>query len=278
MAAGRPRHGLRDGAHSADRMPPGPLLPVHLAEGMMQQHIGGSRRIGAGIVPHDGVEAEPGLQRLAFEPAFEIVGGRFGEQIEERGQIFRGQSAKPVAQAPGFQYFTQGSRIEAAAEIRRRLQDELAQHIGVGVELPAEGAIAGGVGRAELRDVAFGLPFGSEKVPAIRRGEEVLRATLDNLQSMIVQAKVRDDLGIEQADRVGGDRVAEARDELLGDRRSAHHGAALDHLDAEPGHAEIGGAGQPVVARPDDDDVVALHRGRHSLRQTRGGSVNMDVS
>jgi hypothetical protein len=70
---------------------------------MMQQHIGGARRARAGIVSHDGVEAEPGLQRLTFEPAFEIIGGRFGEQVEQGPQIFRGKPAKPVAQTPGFQ-------------------------------------------------------------------------------------------------------------------------------------------------------------------------------
>ena len=260
-------------------MAPGPFLAVHLAEGMMQKHVGGARGVGAGIVPHDGIEAEPGLEQVAFEPAVEIVGGRLGEQVEQSAQIFRGQSAKPVAQAPGFQYFTQGFEIETTAEIRRRLQDELAQQVGVGVELPAEGAIAGGVGGAELGDVAFGLPFGSEQVPAIRRREEVLGATLDNLQPVIVQAKVGDDLGIEQADRVGGDRVAEARMELLGDRGASHHRAALDHLDREPGHPEIGGTCQPVMARPNDDDIVALHRSRHFPRRTRRPPVNnMDLS
>ena len=84
-------------------MPPGSLLSVHLPERVMQEDIGGARGIGAGVIPDDGVEAEPGLQQFPFKPAVEIVAGRFREQVEQRAQIFRGQPTKPVAEPPGFE-------------------------------------------------------------------------------------------------------------------------------------------------------------------------------
>jgi hypothetical protein len=60
---------LRDAAHAANGMAPGALLAVHLAEDVVEQHIGAARRIGAGIVADHRVEAERRLDRLAFEPA-----------------------------------------------------------------------------------------------------------------------------------------------------------------------------------------------------------------
>ena len=52
------RHRLRDRAHAADRVAPHALLAVHLAEHVVQQHIGRARRVGARIVADDAVEAK----------------------------------------------------------------------------------------------------------------------------------------------------------------------------------------------------------------------------
>jgi hypothetical protein len=84
-------------------MSPGSLLSVHLPERVMQQNVGAARGVGACVISNDGIEAEPGLQQFAFEPAVEIVASRFREQIEQGTQIFRGQPTKPVAEPPGFE-------------------------------------------------------------------------------------------------------------------------------------------------------------------------------
>ena len=139
---GGARHRLRDRAHAADRMAPDPFLPVHLAEGVVQQHVGGARRIRAGIVPDDGVEAEQRLHQLAFEPAVEIVAGRLGEEVVERPQIFRRQPAQPVAEARRLDEFAERVEPQSARQVRRRLQDQLPEQIGSGVELAAEGGVA----------------------------------------------------------------------------------------------------------------------------------------
>ena len=58
----------------------------------------------------------------------------------------------------------------------------------------------------------------------------------------------RDHLGLEQADRVAGDRIAEAGMELLGHRRAADDVAPLEHAHLEPGAGEVEGADEAVVA------------------------------
>ena len=84
-------------------------------------------------------------------------------------------------------------------------------------------------------------------------------AALDDLEPVLVQLQVLDDAWIEQAHRVGGDRVAEAGVKLLGHRGAADQLAAFDHVHAQSRHGEIGRASQAVMAGTDDDDVGFVH-------------------
>src|SRR5262245_59374905 len=77
---------------------------------------------------------------------------------------------------------------------------------------------------------------------------------------MIEEAKIGDDLRVQQTHGVGRDRVAEARMKLFRYRRTTHDRSPLEDLDFEACHAEVGGASQPIVTGTDDDDVVGLHR------------------
>jgi hypothetical protein len=259
VPGGGPRHRLRHGAHSSDRMAPGALLSVHLAEGMMQEDVGGARRVRAGVISDDGVEAEPGLHQLAFEPAVEKIAGRCREQVIQRAQIFRGKPAEPVAEARRLDYLADGCDLESSHQIRRRLQRELAQQVGARIEGAVEGIITLRIGGTEIRETAFGAAFACEQISTVRGRDKVLRAALDQLEPVLDEAKIGDDLGAQQAHGIGGDRIAKSRPELLGDRRSAHDRPAFDQLDFEPRHAEVGGASQPIVTRTDDDDVIRLH-------------------
>ena len=47
--------------------------------------------------------------------------------------------------------------------------------------------------------------------------------------------------------------------EFLGHGGAADHLAALHHFHAQAGHREIGGAGEAVMPRPDDDNVCLVH-------------------
>src|SRR3546814_4471993 len=81
-ARARARHRLRHRAHPADRMAPLARLAVHLAEHMVEQHIGAAGRVGAGIIADYRVKAEHRLDRVALEKTVEHLAGRTREQIE----------------------------------------------------------------------------------------------------------------------------------------------------------------------------------------------------
>ena len=72
---------------------------------------------------------------------------------------------------------------------------------------------------------------------------------------MRLQPEVVDDLRIEQRHGVGGDGIPEAREKLLRHRRPADDMPPLQHGDLQPRLGEIGGADEPVMPTPDDDDV-----------------------
>jgi hypothetical protein len=135
----------------------------------------------------------------------------------------------------------------------------LPPQVSARIEVPVEGTKSLRIGMTEARDTAFGAAFGGEQMPAIERGNEILRAALDDPQPVIAETQIRDDLGVQQADGVGRHRVAKSRIELFGDGSPTDHRSSFHHLDFEPGHTEVGGASQPIVTRTDDDDVVSLH-------------------
>src|SRR5206468_11467082 len=74
---------------------------------------------------------------------------------------------------------------------------------------------------------------------------------------------------IEQAHRVSCDRVSETGVKFFRDRSTAHDRSSLEDLDLQAGHAEVGGASQPIVTCTDDDDVVGLHRGESAKKGER---------
>ena len=91
------RHRQRDRAHAADGVAPDALLAVHLAEGMVQHHIGRARGVGARIIADDGVEAEQRLDEVAFKPLVQHLAGRAGEQIEQAALLLQRQLSQDVA-------------------------------------------------------------------------------------------------------------------------------------------------------------------------------------
>ena len=63
-------------------MAPHALLAVDLAKDVVEQDIGRPRRVGAGVIADDGVEAESCLDGVRFVPAVEEVACRLDEQVE----------------------------------------------------------------------------------------------------------------------------------------------------------------------------------------------------
>ena len=259
MPARGARHRLRDRAHAADGVAPDALLAVHLAEGMVQHHIGRARGVGAGVIADDGVEPVQRLDQIALEPVVQHLAGRTREQIEQAALLLQRKPAQDVGGAERIEGFADGADAKTLDDVRRRAQHEGAQHVGDLFEFAVERVDPSGVALAEFRHGLMGAAFAGQEIAAVGGGQEILRAALDDPQAVLGQLQVGDDLRVEQADGVGRDRIAETRMEFLGDRGAADHLAALDHLHAQPGHRQIGRAGEAVMPRADDDNVGFVH-------------------
>ena len=180
MAARRARHRLRDRAHAADGVAPDALLAVHLAERMMQHHIGRACGIGAGVIADDGVEAEQRLDQIALETLVQHLAGRAREQIEQAALLFQRQLSQDARGAERVEGFADRADAKPFDDVRRRAQHELPQHVGDGLQLAREGIDAIGVARAEFRDRLPGAAFAGQEIAAIGGGQEILRAALDD--------------------------------------------------------------------------------------------------
>ena len=266
VGAGRRRrlgHSLGNGAHAANGVAPGAGLAIDLAEDVMQQHIGGARGIGTGVAADNAVEAERRFQRRTFKPVVEHVAGAFGEQGHQVALTRQAKPAQPIAQGQRLQRFT-----PTAAKIGRGFVDQGAQFGDHPVEHGAIGRQLVGVGVRELGDGAasVGGVAAHLKRAAVVERQEIGHPPFDNAQAMIGQAQIGDHPRVEQADRVGGQRIAKAWMKFLGDGGAANHRAGLQHPHVEPGAGQIGGGNQAVMAAPDDGHVILIfHRHRSML-------------
>ena len=188
VGAGGARHRLRDRAHAADGVAPGALLAVHLAEHVMQQHIGGARRVRARQIADHRIEAEHGLDRIGLEPAVEHLAGRFAQEAERR----RDGIVPPQPFADGGELAELARAIAEIPQrqIGRRREHEAAQHIGDPADLGLIGAVARGVLGAEFCDLVFAAALAGEQVAAVGQRQKILRAALDDAQAVLVQLEI----------------------------------------------------------------------------------------
>ncbi len=118
----------------------------------------------------------------------------------------------------------------------------------------------------------MGVVVGAPEVVAIERRERAVEG--QDLQPVAGQRQVTDDLRAQQAHDVREDAEAEAREDLLGERRAAEDLATLEDERPEATPGEIGRADEAVVAAADDDRVVALgHEPESSLASARAGAL-----
>jgi len=255
------RHRLCDRAHAADRMSPHALAAVRFAEEVMQQHIGRARRVGRRVIADNGVEAQHRLDRIAFEPAIEHVAGRLSEQGQEIAPGRHVETGKVFAEPGTGEHLAEGGDPAVVAHVWRRAQKRRAHQLGQRRHPFAVGVNAFCVAQREFGDFSLGATAaGNQIVPVVQR-KEVLRQAIDDAKAMPLQLKIGDDLGIEQRDRVGRDRIAKARMEFFRDRRAAHHVAPLDNAHFQSCRREIVGADEAVMPRADDEDVGVVLSG-----------------
>ena len=110
----------------------------------------------------------------------------------------------------------------------------VAQHIGDRFERARRRPASRSASRAENFATSRAAVAGrrAQQIAPVIAAAGSSRAALDDAQAVLVRARrSRDDLRVEQPHRVGGDRVAEARMELLGHRRAADDVRSLQHHD-----------------------------------------------
>ena len=135
MSARRCRHRLGDRAHAANGVTPDALPAVHLAEPMMQHHIGGAGGIGARVIADDGVKAIERLDQVDLEALVQHLAGRLREQVEQTALLLQRQPAQHVGGAEGIESLANGVDAKTRDDIRRRPQYQLPQHVGDRLEL-----------------------------------------------------------------------------------------------------------------------------------------------
>ena len=193
------------------RVAPGALLAVHLAERVVQQHVGRARAVGTGVVAHHRVEAEGRLDRLALEPAIQETARAFGEQVQQVAPCAPG-TATPAGRpgaAPRSRPGRPSPRLGGVCCAR------LAQNVADFVKHGVIGRQCLGIAMRRTSRTRPGCaparrPVSGNLVPSIGRKLEIGRSTMR--KPWPCRPHVGDHLRIEQADRVAGHRVAEARD------------------------------------------------------------------
>ena len=96
------------------------------------------------------------------------------------------------------------------------------------------------------------------QITAIFLRQEVADRPLDDAIAMVCQAHILDHLGLQQADGVARDGIAETGVEFLGHRRAAYDIASLDDAYLHSGAGKIKGADKSVVASANDYSIIFL--------------------
>src|SRR3989454_2496004 len=113
----------------------------------------------------------------------------------------------------------------------------------------------------ELRDFLRGLlAVGpEEKISSIGERAEALRVEGHLPQPELRELEILEDLRAEESRHVSRSADLESRRDLVRDARASDAMRPLDDDDAEPRFGEIVRGDEPVMARPDDDDVRRGH-------------------
>ena len=112
-----------------------------------------------------------------------------------------------------------------------------------------------GILGTEFCDLVLSTGWSGQEVTAIWERQKILHPAFDNAQSMFIQFQVTNDLGLQQAHSVSSGRVTKAGMKFLGHTSAADHAPPLKNSNTQSRHAQIGGAGQAIVAGTDYDGV-----------------------
>ena len=246
-----------DAAGAVLREAPGAERAVDLAHVVVQQHVGGAGRARPEERADDAARRLGALERIELEPLVEQVGRGLRHELGDPVELRFAQARAVLAE------LQQAAQV-APAE-RRRIGRHEAEHRldRLGGARHHARILVGGLGIA--RRVAVDLAArqvvvvpGGEVVAVVQRRDGARQR--QDLEAVPRQFEVADDLGPQQADHVRELGEAVAREDLLGDRGAADDVAPLEHHDLLARAREVGAGDQAVVARADDDRVVACRR------------------
>src|SRR5439155_727799 len=259
---GSMRDGIRQAAGAALRDAPGAECAVDLAHVVVQQHVGGTRRVHA-LERADDPRCRHGrLERIGLEPLVEEVGRAHRHELDEDrllafGQILEGSGE--AGQRP------QRPRVEARQVRRDDRQDRLDEPshvdhelavflVGLGIRSrPAAKLTDGSAVVVDAPEIVAATLW--RTLPRAKRRERAVER--QDVEAVLRELELADDPRPQQRDDVAEDRKPKPREDLLGDRRAAHEVAAFEDEGLQPGTGEVRGADEAVVAAADDDRVVA---------------------
>jgi hypothetical protein len=101
--------------------------------------------------------------------------------------LLQAQLAQDIGGAECVEGFADRTRAETFDHVRRRAQHQRAKHVGDGFEFLGKAVDPRRVALAEPGNGLMGTAFAGQQITPIGRGEEILRAALDNPQAMIGQ-------------------------------------------------------------------------------------------
>jgi hypothetical protein len=150
-------------------------------------------------------------------------------------------------------------RADLAADIGRSAEQPFLQQPDDRLELLDVPVVSGSVRLQVSHDLAARQPAASGQQIIAVAGQEIVGLSEHDLEAMPFELEVPDHLRIEQADRVAGRRVPEARQEFVGHRGAAD--IARRFQDGDP-HAllrQIISASQAIVTRANHDRIEIHH-------------------
>ena len=240
---------------------------AHLVE---EQHQPGARRHRPDLGADDARRGVVALDRLVLEVVLQPVRRAAGEQAYDVVHHLLLDAAEVVEQPVDV-----GLVLGVLAEdVRRRVVEQRLHGLADPVEVVVVAVVGVGVVPrvpADLLDV-LAVVVAEEQVVAVA-GRVERRRHHQRHEAVLDQVELVDDLGAQQAERVGERREREARHELLGDRGAADQRRRSSTRVRSPAFARYAGVDQPVVAAADHDGVVRRAAGGRACRDRHGFAV-----
>ena len=253
----------RDAAHAATREPPRPGLTVHVADVVVQGHVGAARRPRPGPRADHSRHRQQPAQRIALEVPVEQVGDAPRQQP---GQI-NGAPGIDLAQMPQQQPLPQQVLRPPRAEPRRDLAEHGREHTGHPGHVLLVPLIVCRVPLRELRDLRepLGRLVRQRQVPAVSPRREIRPLRIDVIP-VPNQVQLAHQIRGQQRHHVRQRRHRVVRSErMLADRGPAHNLPPLAHQRAESGSGQVSRRHEAVVPPADDHDVIAAGHQTESL-------------